>query len=53
MDSDLSPQMRLLKSNHWQSGFVYMIVLEGIDLIRLLNIWAGHVDPDQVPQLKT
>lgn len=49
-DTELTPQMRILKNNHWQSGYIYMIVVEGIDLIRLLNVWAGHYDPDQVIQ---
>jgi hypothetical protein len=40
--------MQKMRRNHWESGLVYLIVVEGIDLIRLLNIWAGHPDPDQV-----
>ena len=51
-DNELTAQMRHLRSSHWQSGFVYLIIAEGIDLIRLLNIWAGHPDPEQVHSIR-
>ena len=45
MENDLSDQMKSVQENHWQTGVVYLIVVEGVDLIRILNIWAGDADP--------
>ena len=45
VESALSEQMKRVQESHWQTGVVYLIVVEGVDLIRILNIWAGDADP--------